>query len=125
MDSAVNQQGMTLVEVMVASAILALVLLAVIAVAGQSQRGSLHLMKRTEAGWVANNLAAEIRAGLHGIITPTGSFQGNYSLGDQSWYWQAKAQSEDDRVIRLKITVHENENSPPRAETETAIWSVL
>jgi type II secretion system protein I len=121
----VNQQGMTLIEVMVATAILALVLLAVIAVASQSQRSSLHLMKRTEAGWVANNVAAEIRAGLHGLITPTGSFQGNYSLGDQSWYWQAKAHSEEERVIRLKISVHETESTPPRAETDTAIWSAL
>jgi general secretion pathway protein I len=119
-----RQQGMTLVEVMVAAVILALVMIGVMAVATHTQRTTLRLQQKTQAGWVANSIAAEIRAGVHGKITPTGSFQGRHPLGNNNWFWRAQAQSDNQGdVIQLKISVQEDENTPEIISIQTAVWS--
>ncbi len=123
MDGLVRQRGMTLVEVMVASAILALVMLAVIVTASHSERSGVRLMKKTQASWVANNLDAQLRAGLHGKITPTGSFVGHAPQGEQNWYWEARAEELNEEVILITITVHEDESKPALVTTQTAVWS--
>lgn len=122
MDALVKQQGMTLVEVMVAAAILALVMVASIIVASHTQRSALRLLDKTHAQWVANNINAEIRAGLHGKITETGGFQGQMKLGNASWYWSAKAKSLADEVIGLQIDVKPDQTSEPVVTVNTAVW---
>ena len=117
------ERGMTLIEVMIASLIISLVMVAAIVSASHSQRSGLRLTQKTHAQWVANNIAAEIRAGLHGEITPTGSFQGQQSMGHQNWFWRAKAQSQNEQVIFWQITAHENENSPAIVTRSTGMWS--
>jgi type II secretion system protein I len=118
------QQGMTLVEVMVAAVILALVMMGVMAVASHTQRTTLRLHEKTQASWVANSVAAEIRAGVHGKLTSTGGSQGRFSLGNHHWFWRAQAQGEEQgQVISLEITVHEDENSPVIVSLRTALWS--
>lgn len=125
MDHPINlQQGMTLVEVMVAAVILALVMMSVMAVASHSSRSTARLQQKTQAAWVANTVAAESRAEVYGKITPTGSFQGTQTLGGKQWFWQAKASnSSQEEVILLNISVQENENSPEVLTTQTAVWS--
>lgn len=123
MDALVNQRGMTLVEVMVATAILALVMLGVVAVAMHTQRSTVKLVHTSQANWVANNIVAEIRAGLHGKMSQTGSFQGQVKLGDINWFWQAKAHSEDQQVILLTVTVHEAQTKPSIVTRHSALWS--
>jgi general secretion pathway protein I len=122
-DPFVKQQGMTLIEVMIAAAILALVMVAVMTVAGHTQRSAKTLLDKTHARWVVNNLDAELRAGLHGKITPTGSFQGNMTLGQQTWYWSAKGNALSEQVIGLEINVHESQNAPAVVTLNTAIWN--
>lgn len=122
MVSVVTQRGMTLVEVMVATAILALVMVSVIVVASHTQRSTLQLAQKTQARWVVNNISAEIRAGLHGQITPTGGFQGRTEQGLTTWFWQAKAQALSDHVIELEISIHENESTPAVVSLKTAVW---
>jgi general secretion pathway protein I len=122
-DAFVKQQGMTLIEVMIAAAILALVMVAVMTVASHSQRSGAALLDKIHARWVAHNLDAEIRAGLHGNVTPTGSFQGNMSMGHDSWYWSAKARALSEEVIGLEINVHAAQNDPPVLTIQTALWS--
>jgi type II secretion system protein I len=114
---------MTLIEVMVAAAILALVMVAVMTVASHSQRSGATLLDKTHARWVANNLDAEIRAGLHGKMTSTGSFQGNTTMGHAVWYWSAKAHALSEEVIGLEINVHAAQNDPPMVTINTAVWS--
>lgn len=122
MEALVKQRGMTLIEVMVAAAILAIVMVAVIVVASQTQRSTVTLSKKTQAQWVANNIDAEIRAGLHGKISQTGSLQGSTTLGQQVWYWMAKAQAIQEHVIQVQITVQDHQNGRPLVTTTTAIW---
>lgn len=122
MDARINQKGMTLVEVMVAAVILALVMIGVILSASHTQRSTLVLQQKTQATWVANNVSAELRAGLHGTLSSTGSFQGKMNLGTQAWYWSAKAQPLTEQVIELVISVHESESMPAVLTIKTGVW---
>lgn len=122
MDALVKQRGMTLVEVMVAAVILALVMMGVIAVATHTQRSTLRLNQTSQALWVANSLSAEIRAGLHGEITSTGTFQGQFVLGQNNWFWKAQSDAYSDEVINITLTVHEKESAPAVVTLVTGFW---
>ncbi len=57
-----NRTGFTLIEVLVALAILAVALLAALRVAGQGTAHAGEMRSRVLAGWVAENLLSEHRA---------------------------------------------------------------
>ncbi len=62
-----NESGLTLLEVLIALAILSIALTAVIKSASQNIRSTLYLQNRTIATWVGNYVINNIRAG---VITP-------------------------------------------------------
>jgi general secretion pathway protein I len=81
-----NCPGFTLVEVLVALAIVAVALLAVLRVAGQGAQNSVDLKARLFAGWVAQDRMAEHRA--KGDWLPTGKQAGSQRQGGVQFAWR-------------------------------------
>ena len=78
--------GFTLVEVLIALAIIAFALMAALRAAGQ---GTLHvgeLRSRLLAGWVAENLLTEERA--RGAWPAPGTYRGTAKQGNMDFTWQ-------------------------------------
>ena len=81
-----KQTGFTLVEVLVALAIVSIALLAALRAAGQGTNTVGELRSRLLAGWVAENLLAEHRA--RGDWLPPGIQRGNDREGGVEFGWR-------------------------------------
>jgi general secretion pathway protein I len=78
--------GFTLVEVLVALAIIAIALMAALRAAGQGTANVGELRSRLLAGWVAENLLAEHRARRDWL--PLGMQRGTQSQGGLDFAWR-------------------------------------
>ena len=79
-------RGFTLVEVLVALAIVSIALMAALRAAGQATSASGELRLRLFAGWVAENRLAEHRARVDWL--PTGIVRGTQSQGGIVFNWR-------------------------------------
>ena len=80
------RKGFTLVEVLVALAIVSIALLSALRAAGQGTNNVGELRSRLLAGWVAENLLAEHRARADWL--PLGIRRGSARQGGQDFAWR-------------------------------------
>jgi general secretion pathway protein I len=96
--------GFTLLEILVALAVLALSLGALIGATSNQARNTAFLVDRTLAQWVAANAVADHR--LEGRWDAPGSRRGRSTLGDREWHWTAVTAATDDPDLRrLEVAV--------------------
>jgi general secretion pathway protein I len=99
-----RHRGFTLLEVLVALAIVAITLGATLKASGQFAHNAGHLKEKTLAQWVAENKAVEYR--LQGILPVLGHQEGDVSMAGQEWRWRVEvSNTEDVRLRRLDITI--------------------
>ncbi|MFO1371274.1 MAG: type II secretion system minor pseudopilin GspI [Candidatus Competibacteraceae bacterium] len=105
-------RGFTLLEVLVAMAVLAIAMGAIIRVATQSINNTAYLREQTFAGWVALNQVNELL--LDPTVWPDGSSRkGTADLANRAWRWEARFSKTDDPDLRrLDIVVRAGENGP-------------
>lgn len=100
-----GQRGFTLLEVLVATAILGIALGALVSSAGGTIRGTAELRDRTEAGWVAMNVLAEQR-----LLEPwpePDTWRGESNNGGRTWYWEAQVRTTEMAAMRrLELRVY-------------------
>lgn len=97
-----RQSGLTLLEVMVALMVLALVLGGTVRAVGSFANNYEHLARRTLAQWVASNVLTEAQLGLW----PAGSGEdsGEETMGGTTWRW-VMVREPTDRAIVQRVTV--------------------
>ncbi|MDG4553495.1 MAG: type II secretion system minor pseudopilin GspI [Candidatus Competibacter sp.] len=104
--------GFTLLEVLVALAVLAIAMGAVIGATTQSVNTVGALRDQTFAGWVALNKVNEL------LLAPTawpneGSRKGEAELANRVWRWEARfGKTDDPDMRRLEVTVRAGETGP-------------
>lgn len=81
-----NRTGFTLIEVLIALAIVAVALTATLRAAGQSTANVVEMRSRLLAGWVAENLLAEHRARADWL--PIGIQRGQEREGGIDFVWR-------------------------------------
>jgi general secretion pathway protein I len=96
--------GFSLIELLVALAVFALVVVGLLNLAGESTRTAVHLEERVLAGIVADNQAVEsMLVEPAALSTPTGGVD---QLGGRQWRWRRVATSTgEDGLLRIDITV--------------------
>ncbi len=126
-------QGFTLLEVMVALAIIAIALGAAVRVAGNATSNASYLADKTFANWVAMNEMTKIKIDAKWLSN--GDKSGNATMLDRDWYWKRKVKKTPDKdVQRIEISVFKSENDsdslitvtsfmarPPAAQTQTIL----
>ncbi len=99
-----SSRGFTLLEVMVALAVLAIALAALIKGVSENTANAAYLRDKTFAHWVGMNVVAEQR--LAGDWKEQGVQRGNEEMGLHTWYWSAKlSETFDEDVRRLEVEV--------------------
>lgn len=106
--------GFTLVEVLVALAVIALALLALSRTASLQVRSFDGLRERTLAGWVAANVLTDTR--LATAFPATGHSDGRAELGRHEWRWTRDVVATQDVAIRrIDIQVFLGDAQEPSA----------
>lgn len=92
------RRGFTLIEVLIALAVVALALLGLTRTAALEVRDFDALRERTLAGWVAANVLADAR--VSGALPSTGTSDGRVELGGRAWRWTRDVSATPDPDIR-------------------------
>jgi len=98
-------RGFTLIEVLVALAVLAVVMASIARSTSQTAMTTLDLQQQTLAGWVAANVIEQVR--LRDPWPVVGRRQGQTIMGRDQWYWQLEIKgTEEPRMRRLEVVVY-------------------
>ena len=97
-------RGFTLVEVMVALAIIAIALTAVAAKMGRMADTSNAMRERTYASWIAQNKITEMR--LANVLPEVSSTSGEIDFANTNWEWRAVvSESGIENLYRVDVTI--------------------
>ncbi|TDU31588.1 general secretion pathway protein I [Panacagrimonas perspica] len=111
--------GFTLIEVLVAVAVLAIAMAAVIGAMARQASNAGYLKQKTVAMWVAHNRLAELQ--LQTEPPDTGRSDGKAEMSGIEWRWDmAIVKTQDSRLLRVDIEVR----SPTQTEKEGALAQV-
>lgn len=96
--------GFTLIEVLVALAIVGLGMSAVLGALGSAADATLYLRDRTFAEWVGLNHLAEVR--LRGTVPPTGKSDGDLEYAGRRWHWRQEVEATQVQgMVRIDVKV--------------------
>lgn len=99
-----RQRGFTLIEVLVALAIIATALFALSRVVGQTVNHTSYLDEKVIASWVAQNLIADIE--LYPDRVEPGTSKGTAEMAGREWPWERRVEAtEDPDLKRVEISV--------------------
>ena len=98
-------QGFTLLEVLIALAVLALAMGAVIKATSDYTSNQSYLRDRTMAMWVARNVLVQFQ--VEGEWLSVGERKGTQEMGNQEWRWLTRiSQTEEAELRRLDVEVY-------------------
>ena len=98
------QAGFTLMEVLIALAVLALGMLAVIGAAGKTSRNAVYLRDDTFASWVGLNELTMLRTAQNWPSADT--LNGDADMAGEKWHWKATmTKTADPDLLRIDIDV--------------------
>lgn len=110
-------RGFTLIEVLIALAVLAVVMASIARATSQTAVATLELQQRTFASWVAANVIEQVR--LRDRWPNVGRRQGQTIMGLSEWHWQLEiSPTEEPRMRRLDVVVYQD------SEREHAVVSL-
>lgn len=106
-----KQAGLTLIEVLIALAIVGIAMMAVIKATSQNINGTSYLQNKTMAMWVGQEVMSEVRVG----VLKNGHSSGNQKLSTemlgQEWLWQTEEEeTPNPRIKKIIVKVFLNES---------------
>ncbi|MBL4852217.1 MAG: type II secretion system minor pseudopilin GspI [Gammaproteobacteria bacterium] len=109
-----REKGFTLIEVVIALAVISISMAAVINGVGKNINNASYLREKTLAHWVASNKVAEIQ--LSDIAIDASEQKGETTLAELRWQWNVKISDTDIGTIkRLTVEVQREESNEPLA----------
>lgn len=119
-----NENGLTLIEVLIALAILSIALTAVIKSASENIRNTLYLQNRTIATWIGTNVINSIRIGvIKAPSAPDKLSQDDQTLG-QNWTWKAMINVTPNPLIKqITVDVYHQPDNNKFAHLESYLYA--
>lgn len=107
-------RGFTLIEVLIALAVVALALVALMRTAALQVQAADALRERTLASWVAANVLTETR--LTTAFPPVGRSDGHTRMAGRDWRWVREVSATPEASIRrIDVQVHAAGDAQPAA----------
>jgi general secretion pathway protein I len=104
-----DQRGFTLVEVVVALAIVAIGMMAVFKTIGDTVHNVTDLRDRTFATWIADNRITEVR--ISGEMPSVEETAGEVEFAGRNWHWVSKvSQTQVQGLRRIDVSVRREED---------------
>ena len=118
-----NESGLTLIEVLIALAILGIALTAVIKSATQNIRSTLYLQNRTIATWIGTDVINNIRIGvIKAPGAPDKLSQNTETLGQQ-WTWSAMINlTPNPHIKQIVVDVYHDPDNHHFAHLESYLY---
>ncbi len=108
--------GFTLIEVLLALAVIAIALTALLKVTAQNVDNTRRIKEKTISHWIAMQGVSMVQLNLIQVNQSVESTQATTMFG-QKWYWRAKLSNTPiKKVQRITLTVSQNESGPFREE---------
>jgi general secretion pathway protein I len=108
--AAARQHGFTLIEVLVALAIVVVSFVALYAVVLQMVKATTLMQEKTFATWVAHNRLTELR--LEDSYPAAGNSEGEVEMAGSVWLYRTEVKSTESEDIRQVIVRVSTENEP-------------
>jgi general secretion pathway protein I len=105
--------GLTLVEVLVALAIVSIAMTAIVKAISQNIRSTAYLQDKTLAMYVGEQVLNEARVGLLNFSVNEENLNEKTRMLGRMWYWQAKeiaTPNQHIKKIEVSVFTHEPEN---------------
>ena len=100
-----HQSGFTLIEVLVALAIIAIALGALLSTSGSQANSTAYLKQKTIAHWVAMNELT--RLNVENRFPDLGTAKGSVEMAGAEWFWQRETlKTEDPSARQVSYTVY-------------------
>jgi general secretion pathway protein I len=117
-----NSLGFTLIEVLVALAIIGIALTAVIKATSQNIKDTQYLQQKIIANWVATSVMNEARAGLINL-SKTDEISDETDMLNQSWIWKASLEDTPNPNIKsLHVTVFRKDSDQELANLSSYLY---
>lgn len=111
-------QGLTLIEVLVALAIIAISLTAVIKAASENIRATGYIQNKSIALWVGQEVMSEVQTGALKLDASRGEDSRTITVLGQNFFWQAQEKSTGNphiKVVHVRVYEHEPEDEDAAA----------
>lgn len=108
-----RHKGFTLLEVLIAMAILAMAGVAVMKAGSQHMTGLIMLKDVTYSSWVAENRMVEIQ--LEGKFPPANNKKGKMEMAGREWFWKQSVEKVTDKSMRqvtVEVRYKEDDKEP-------------
>ncbi len=104
-----TQTGFTLIEVLIALAIIAIALGAILSTSGSQANSTTYLKQKTIAHWVAMNEITRLQ--VEKRFPDLGKASGTVEMANVEWYWSRETlKTEDDNTRQVSYTVYADKN---------------
>ena len=102
------EAGLTLIEVLIALAIMSIAMTAIIQSVSHNIRATDYLQTKTMAMWVGQQVLNEARAGLVSVPAPPDQLRQTTTLLQRDWYWQAEQMPTlNPRIQKIRVRVYQ------------------
>lgn len=119
-----TEKGLTLIEVLIAMAILSIALTAVIKSASQNIRNTLYLQNRTLATLIGTDIINTIRVGLIKVPGAPDQLSGNDQTLGQLWTWKASMNlTPNPRIRQITVDVYHQPDDKRFAQMESYLYA--
>lgn len=111
-----NQAGLTLIEVLIALAIVAIAMTAIIQNTSQNIQGTTYLQEKTVAAWVALEVMNQARIGLLSVPEDPAKLEQETTMFGQTWFWEAYEKgTPNERIKEVEVDVSKVKEGSPLA----------